>query len=123
MHERVPEKGQSPVIVRVVLYRMESSEAADRWHPERAREFRDIPGLERIDFVRRSEPPQAGAIVIFESPGDLRAYRHSERSEWLQESIRDSWAADTEPLRESTYRVIDVSADVAAEEGSWIAHP
>lgn len=96
------------MIVRFVLYSAHSTQAADRWHRERVAEFEDIAGLERIEFVRQSEPPRAGAIMFFDSPDDLRAYRDSERHEWLGDSMQESWATGEEPVVETVYRLLEV---------------
>lgn len=96
------------MIVRFVLYSARSTLAADRWHRDRATEFEGIAGLERIEFVRQSEPPRAGSIMFFASHDDLRAYRDSERHEWLRASMQESWTTGDEPVVETVYRLLEV---------------
>lgn len=97
------------MIVRIVTYGARSLEAVREWLEERADDVESVPGLERVAFVREATPPRAGAIMYFESADDLRQYKESRRFEWLQESIREDWATDAEPVQDIVYRVMEVS--------------
>lgn len=102
------------MIVRVVTYGAESLDAAEDWHRERAAEFEEIVGLERVDFIRQDGRSRAGAIMYFESADDLYHYKESPRFEWLRESIRESWAADAVPVQDDVFRVMEPE-DAATE--------
>lgn len=102
------------MIVRVVIYEADAMEAAEQWHRDRADEVEEIPGLERAEFIRNDTKSRAGAIMYFDSAEALRAYKASERFEWLRESIREDWAA-AEPVQDVVYRVMDAPENAAAE--------
>lgn len=97
------------MIVRVVTCEAGSTEAAEEWHRQRAAAVENVVGLQRVDFVRQSEPPRAGAIMYFESLEDLRAYENFERYDRLQESMQESWITEEKPVRDSAYRLMETS--------------
>lgn len=97
------------MIVRVVIYEANSMDALAQWHQDRADQLKEVLGLKRIHFIRKDTKSLAGAIMYFESPEDLRVYKNSQRYEWLQESMQEAWAAEVKPVRDSVYRVLEVS--------------
>lgn len=103
------------MIVRVVVYEAVSMEAAKEWNRKRAPAVESFVGLDRVEFIRQRRPTRAGAIMYFESPEDLRRYKNSERHEWLQESMQESWAAEGGPVRDNIYRVMDLPENAAEE--------
>lgn len=105
------------MIVRIVTYGVESMEAVEQWHRNRADEVEEVTGLERVDFIRKDTKSRAGAIMYFESAADLQHYKSSQRLEWLRETIREDWAAGTQPAQDAVYRVMEVPE--AASSGRW----
>lgn len=102
------------MVVRIVTYKAQSTDAAERWRCKRGAELSEVAGLKRVEFIRQSKPPQAGAIMYFESADDLRVYKNSARYEWLQDSIQEDWAAEADPIQDVVYRVTEAPENTAS---------
>lgn len=103
------------MVVHVLIYEAISMEAVEQWHRDRADDIDKVLGLKRVEFIQKDTKSLAGAIMYFESPEDLRQYKVSDRFGWLQESIREEWAADADPIQDVVYRVMETSETAAAE--------
>lgn len=95
------------MVVRLLTYRAGSREEAEAWAREQAGALRAVPGLERVSFVYRREPPRAGALLVFASDDALARYREEGVHERIVGSL---WDDAHHPIREETYRVIEVHA-------------
>lgn len=108
------------MIVRLVMYGAESLDGIREWIAARSSELSDVHGLKQVHFIRQGNPPQAGALMYFESPDDLLRYKTSRRYKQLLESIEESWGDGTGPVQESVYRVVEEASepDTVASEGT-----
>lgn len=96
------------MVVRVVTFDAASLDRFDEWVESRSAALECVVGLQRVEFVRRNDPPRAGVIMYFQSPEDLRQYQNSR---WYESEVSDSGklrVAEAPSVKEQVYRVVDV---------------
>lgn len=96
------------MVVRIVTCEAGSRAAANAWVREHADEFREPEGVERVTFIHSRQPPRVGAVMVFESADALARYKTTGPFQRLVDSLRQAWAGDDRPVREETYRVMEV---------------
>lgn len=96
------------MVVRIVTFGAASVEAARTWARESAHTFQRIPGLEQVLFLHSAVPPQAGAVMVFQSDDALARYKTTGPHERLVESLQQVRADGDTPVREEAYWVMDV---------------
>lgn len=96
------------MVIRVVSYAVKDIELAREWSRTHGPEVRGAPGVREAYFTTRDDPPQIGAIQVFNSPEDMRRYKESHRFAELVRSLRGTLGPETETLIDEVYQVVEV---------------